>query len=95
MVATSFETESEILERVISPQKSDLPPEAARSLLKLRFGPGDKRRMNQLAGKARRGTLSPEEDRLLQGYLFVGSLVDLLHSKARLSLKRRGGRNGA
>lgn len=93
MVAT-FETESEILERVISPRESDLTPDAAMSLLKLRFGASDQRRMNQLAGKARRGTLSPEEDRLLQGYLFVGSLVDLLHSKARLSLKRRGDRNG-
>jgi hypothetical protein len=88
MVATTFETESEILERVISPHKSDLTPEAARSLLKLCFGPSDKRRMNQLAAKARRGTLSPDEDRLLQGYLFVGSLVDLLHSKSRLSLIR-------
>jgi hypothetical protein len=95
MIATTLETESEILERVIAPNKSDLSPDAARSLLKLRFGANDTKRMNQLAAKARRGTLSADEDRLLQGYLFVGSLVDLLHSKARLSLKRRGERNGA
>jgi hypothetical protein len=83
MVAANFETESEILARVIAPQNPELSQEAAESLLKLRFAPGDTERMNELAEKARQGTLSPDEDRLLQGYLFVGSLVDLLHSKAR------------
>lgn len=95
MVATNFDTESEILARVIDPQGSDLSAEAARSLLKLNFAPHDMERMNELAEKARQGALSAEEDRLLQGYLFVGSLVDLLHSKARLSLKQRPGGNGA
>ena len=95
MIATNLEAESEILERVISPNKSDLSPDAARSLLKMRFRASDTRRMNQLAAKARRGTLSPDEERLLHSYLFVGSLVDLLHSKARLSLKCSGDRNGA
>lgn len=95
MVAANLETESEILARVLAPENPDLSQEAAESLLKLRFAPRDTERMNELAAKAREGGMSPDEDRLLQGYLFVGSLVDLLHSKARLSLKGKHGGNGA
>lgn len=95
MVAANLETESEILARVLAPENPDLSQEAAESLLKLRFAPRDTERMNELAAKAREGGMSPDEDRLLQGYLFVGSLVDLLHSKARPSLKGKHGGNGA
>jgi len=44
--------------------------------------------MNALAEKDRRGTLTETEQRELQGYIMVGYLLDLLHSKARLALKQ-------
>ena len=44
--------------------------------------------MNLLAAKAREGVLREEEESQLQAYLFVGTVVDLMHSKARLSLNR-------
>lgn len=42
--------------------------------------------MNELAEKNRAGELTAEEQTELHCYLRVGSLLDLLHSKARLSL---------
>ena len=44
--------------------------------------------MNSLAAKAREGTLSAKEVAQLDNYRDVGRLLELLQSKARLSLKR-------
>ena len=45
--------------------------------------------------KPRLGDLSGEEESQLDAYLFVGGMVDLMHSKARLSLERHAaGSNG-
>ncbi len=79
--------EIEILSRVIGPANPDFIDEAARSILALRFSDADVERMNLLAAKAREGVLGEEEESQLQAYLFVGIFVDLMHSKARLSLK--------
>jgi hypothetical protein len=80
--------ETEILSRVIGPENPAFTPEAARSILQLRFTDADVEQMNRLASKAREGTLSEDEQSQLHGYLFVGAMVDLMHSKARLSLKK-------
>ena len=80
--------ETEILSRVVSPDNPSFTPEAARSILELRFSDADTEQMNHLAAKAREGSLNEEEVAQLNGYLLVGALVDLMHSKARLSLKR-------
>lgn len=45
--------------------------------------------MNALAQKNQAGELTPEEQAELHCYLRVGNLLDLLHSKARLSMKRQ------
>jgi hypothetical protein len=79
--------ETEILSRVIGPQNPSFTVEAARSILALRFNDADIGQVNALAEKARHGLLSEEEDSQLQAYLFVGAVLDLMHSKARLSLK--------
>jgi len=47
--------------------------------------------MNVLAAKARQGTLSADEAEQLDNYRGVGRLLELLQSKARVSLKRSGG----
>ncbi len=82
--------EAEILSRVIGPDNPSYTPDAARSILELQFVESDAERMNELAAKAREGSLTAEEEDQLHGYLFVGAMVDLLHSKARLSLKQCG-----
>ncbi len=88
MGPATISQETEILSRVIAPENPSFSAAAARSILALGFGDADNERMNLLAAKARQGTLDEQEESLLNAYMFVGSVVDLMHSKARLSLKK-------
>ena len=81
-----------VLNRVIRPDRDDLSPAAARALLKLSFEQADLDRMHELAVKGQKGELNGAEQAEIAEYRQVGLLLDLLKSKARLSLKR--GRNG-
>ena len=80
------ESFAEVWERTVQPGQADLPPEAARYFLKLQFADADRARMNTLAAKARAGTLALEEETELANYMQLGWFVDLVKSKARLSL---------
>ena len=80
----------EILTRTIQLAEGNLPVEAARSLLNLRLSPADWDRVNDLAAKARSDTLSSEERAELDEYERITCLLELLQSKARLSLKHAG-----
>jgi hypothetical protein len=91
MNPASISAEAEILTRVIGPEDPSFSPDAARSILEMRFNDADTSRMNELAAKARKGSLSEEEEEQMRAYLFVGAMVDLMHSKARLSLKDSNG----
>lgn len=77
---------SAILDRLIEPAKPGLSPEAAHTILGLRFGLSDVDRMNELAEKNRRGSLSPEENDEFESYLEIGEFLALLQAKARKSL---------
>jgi hypothetical protein len=81
---------AEILTRTIQPAEGDLPVEAARSLLSFRLAPADWERVNDLAAQARAGTLTTEERAELEEYERITCLLELLQSKARLSLKHAG-----
>ena len=80
------ETFAEVWERTVQPSEANLPPEAARFFLKLGFAAADRARMNTLAAKARGGALVPEEEAELANYMQLGWFIDLVKSKARLSL---------
>jgi hypothetical protein len=77
----------DILAEVISPDRGDLPPHVARSLLKWKFTPRAVKRMNTLASRNNRGTITGGEAEELQDDLQVGTLINLVQAKARLSLK--------
>jgi len=81
-------SEVAILSRVIRPDSGTWSKEAAESILDFDFPPADVRRMNALAAKARQGKLTAAEHAQLDNYRDVGRLLELLQSKARLSLKR-------
>lgn len=83
-------TQAEIWGRLIEPDKADLSPDAANSLLALGFKKTDRDRMNYLAAQARAGRLSDAEQVELQEYLRAGDVLALLKSKARQSLQRAG-----
>jgi hypothetical protein len=80
-------TESDILSDVIAANRGDLSPAVARSVLKWKFKAAAVRRINQLADRNRKGTNTDAEREQLQRYLRVGSLINLIQAKARLSLQ--------
>ena len=90
-MAITASSEGEILLRLIDPDRGDLSPEAARSLLKLDFSAGDREHMELLAEKARQGDLSAGEQVEIENYERVNNLLGLLKSKARQSLSKAQG----
>ncbi len=79
---------SAIWQRTIETQTSELDPDAARALLRLKFSPADLDRANELAAKARAERLTAAEERELEDYRAVGTALEFIKCKARLSLKR-------
>lgn len=77
---------AEVWERTIQSGQADLTPEAANYFLKMQFAEADHERMNALAAKARTGTLAEKEESELANYMQMGWFLDLIKSKARLSL---------
>jgi hypothetical protein len=71
-------------------EEANVSPKAARSILKLKFQPGDQERVDQLSAKARDGTLTLQERAELEEYIRTADLLAMIKSKARLSLKRAG-----
>src|SRR5687768_5926454 len=85
-------TDTEILRRVIEPDKPGFPAEVAPFVLRLDFPESDHRRMAELLAKANEGSLSPDEREELAGYVRVSDFLSFLQSKARLSLRDHAGR---
>jgi hypothetical protein len=76
-------TTESLWERLIEPEENEMTAEAARYLLTLKFPAADIDRMNELAAKAREGTLTPDEVDELEAYIRVGNRLSILKSKAR------------
>jgi hypothetical protein len=77
-----------ILARLIRADGTSLPPEAAKALLKIRFTDQDLARIHELAVKNQDNALTPAEKADLESYLRVSSFLDLMHAKARRSLRK-------
>ena len=84
---TNPTSEMAILRRVVDSEQPFLSPDAARAILRLRFGSADRARMNRLAAKNREGKLKPEQETELDNYIRVGQTLGILQSKARRALK--------
>lgn len=80
-------SEAAILSRLIAPNVPGFPPEMARWFLSLSFDENDQQQMNDLANKARSGTLQEDERNALDRYERIGHFLAIVQSKARLSLK--------
>jgi hypothetical protein len=87
MSDTPIITESEILADVMAANRGDLTPEAARSVLNWKFSRRTNSRIDKLAERNRQGAITARERQELERYLRVGSLINILQAKARLSLK--------
>ena len=80
-------SEAELLRRVVDPQRAGWSPEAAKSILTLSFSQVDQDRATELAEKAGTGAMTLEEQREMESYRHVGRFLELVKSRARLSLK--------
>ncbi|MGC1720903.1 MAG: hypothetical protein WA746_18130 [Isosphaeraceae bacterium] len=77
-----------ILSRLIRPDDDNLPPQAADAWLAIRFEQSDLDRMHELVTKNQDDKLTHKEKTELENYRRVSFLLDLVHSKARRSLKK-------
>ena len=78
-----------ILERIIKPRSGSFSSEHARYILSLDFSPQQQARYEKLSKKAQSGSLTPKEQTMLDGFLEANTLLTILQSKARISLRRR------
>jgi hypothetical protein len=88
MSTASLPTQSEIMVRALDEKPEGLSPEAARYFLSMQLAEGDTQRVNELAEKARQGTLAPTEERALDEYRRCLRFMDIIKLKARLALKQ-------
>ena len=95
MTPITTTSESEILTRVIAPERPTLQREVAEAFLMLRFEDDDRERMDDLAQKAQAGVLTPDERDAAENYERVGTFLALLKSKARQSLQHDQASNSA
>jgi hypothetical protein len=84
-------SELDILSRLFDQEESPMSVEMARGILAVHFGKADIKRMNNLAAKARAGTLTPGEVAEAESYERAGHVLAMLHSLARMALKQAGG----
>jgi hypothetical protein len=87
-------TATAILGRMVQADRGDFSPEAAEAILKIQFDPKDKARMHDLLVKNREGGLTERERIEMDEYERAGLFLGTLWAKARLSLKRAGGKAG-
>ena len=78
---------SAIWQRTIQPRKPGLTAAAARALLGLKLSKADLDRADKLAAKSQAQQLSAAEARELEDYRTVGTALEFLKAKARISLK--------
>lgn len=84
---TAPSSDTAILSRLIRDDDS-LSIDAAESLLRIRFEPGDLDRIHDLVTRNQDDQLNPDERTELENYRRVSYLLDLMHSKARRALKK-------
>ena len=84
--------EANIWLRALPPDIERLTPQAAKALLQMKFRRRDVERINRLCARAGRGKTSEAERDELDLYIKLGNVLTLLHSKARIALKRGSSR---
>jgi hypothetical protein len=80
------ESEVTILARVFENERGELPRELARSIMDVDFSDRDKARMHDLAVRNQDDALTPVEREELFAFAKAGTLLSILHSKARRTL---------
>ena len=88
MSIVNSDVDYDIWEELAASLEESMSATIAKFLLTLRFTERQKNRMLELAEKNNRGELTSADRVQLESFLRVGNSLDLLHAKARLTLKR-------
>jgi hypothetical protein len=86
------ETEAAILARIFGNGDGPLTPLMARYILTLGLSTRDKARMHDLAVRNQSAALSSTEKEVLFAYAKAGTILSILKSKARRTLKLKTGK---
>ena len=87
MNATAVTTSAAIWERTIQPSRRSLDRAAARAILSLKLSARDLNRADALAEKCAAEKMTAAEAAELENYRSVGTALEFLKAKARLTLK--------
>jgi uncharacterized protein YnzC (UPF0291/DUF896 family) len=85
---SSHTGDAAVLARLIRPNGDDLPADEAKALLNIRFGKRELDHIHELVTKNQEDALSATEKADLESYLRVSAFIDLVHAKARRTLKK-------
>ena len=88
MITQAPPQDTAILSRLFDVAPQELSGDLARFLLTVKFDESDRTRMQELAGKAREGELSEDEQTEIDSYERVGHVLNILQAKARVRLQR-------
>lgn len=86
----TINTQTTILDRALGSTSPGMTPDAARFLLSIHLDPSDEQRANELAEKARIGSLTDEEQSEIDEYRRVGRVMEMLKLRARAALNQAG-----
>ena len=81
-------TQAAILDRALGTRPSALSADAARYFLSIRLDPKDEKRANELAEKARQGSLNDDEQAEIDEYRRVGRVIEMLKLRAKAALNQ-------
>ncbi|MGE3406328.1 MAG: hypothetical protein AB7I37_05890 [Pirellulales bacterium] len=83
-------TQATILTRALGTASAPMTEDLARYLISIKLDPTDEQRANELAEKARQGSLSLVEQAEIDEYRRVGRVMESLRLRAHISLNRAG-----
>jgi len=86
----SVDFEPVIWARLIQAPKMPISPETAQYLLSLDFSEADHARMQELMDRSNEGALTHDEKAELDGYVNIANVLSVMHSQARVALRKPG-----
>ena len=89
MPTAVYEINTGIVDRLLVPWGKELTAAAAKSILAIQFTDAEQDRIEELVAQSKRSKLTKDRKKELEEYLRWSYLLDKLHAKARLTLKRR------
>lgn len=82
------------LDRFLDPMADAFTPELARRIVELRAEPRLQAYLDELADKANRGTLTPEEERDYKSCIEAADIIGIIQAKARRFLASHPAQDG-